>query len=54
MDWAKEREIAVKNAKQNYPTFNEDSDFLCLLYVHKFQALSKVLSLTVIYAAWSL
>jgi hypothetical protein len=40
--WSKERENAVKKAKQNYPTFDEDNDFLCLLFAHKFQALSKV------------
>ena len=49
--WSKERDNAVKKSKQNYPTFDEDNDFLCLLFAHKFQALSKVpLQIVLLYA----
>jgi hypothetical protein len=41
--WCREREKAVRNAIKKYTTFSEDADFLCLLFAHKFQALSTVL-----------
>ncbi len=39
--WGNEREATVRNAKKDYFTFNEDFDLICLLFVHKFQALHK-------------